>query len=369
MANPPDIDIDQALAAAANQQTLSSQEVTALFRALNNRLRETEQQAQARGQQLTTEFENQLWAQRVAMQTLVDTSNTNSTSGLKPEKITVQAFEGVHALYPQFETGLQAKFRKEAARFPDEESKLLFAIGLLQKDAAKNMTPWIQSAMKTPGAFTLENFFAQMRLQFNDEDRQRKAMTRLNELRQLQSSFEEYHAEFQRLLYESGGGLTWDDNNKISRFQHGMNIKLQTATVAIIGTTFEQYVRDVKIIAERLEAINRRSNNWRNNGHSRNPPAASHDPMEWEPTVNSLSNRRAKWVDERELQRRKDNRLCYRCGSSEHIVPRCPYQPAVRPGGRRPPAPRVSRIKEFPQLDDDEDKEDNMEEAKDQGKE
>lgn len=359
MTNPQqnNIDINALLTGVNEQSSLTALEVATLIRTLNDRL-------QHQGQQLTAQFETQLQAQRDTMQTLI---NSNS-HGMKPEKITVQAFDGVHVLYPQFETGLKAKFRKEASRFPDEESKLLFAIGLLQKDAATRMTPWVQSAQGTPGAFTLEKFFAQMRLQFNDEDRQRKSSNELNELKQGQSSFDEYHAKFQRLLYESGNGLSWDDSNKISRFQFGMNVKLQKATIAVIGCNFEQYVRDVKIIAERLESIERRSNNWRGgNNNARNAPPVSRDAMDWEPTVNALSNRRAKWVDERELQRRKDNHLCYRCGSSEHIVNRCPYQPASRPGGRHPHAPRVSRVKESPQLEEND--EENNEKVKDQGKE
>lgn len=320
-----------------------------------------EQFAQQTQQRLAQEFEQRTRAHEEELQQRMRVQNDTlralyGARETKPEKITVQPFDGEPALYPQFETGLRAKFRREDYRFNGEEGKLLFAIGLLQKKAAIMMNPWVQSAQSAPELFTLDNFFAQMRLQFKDEDRQRKASDALIALKQGQSTFEDYYAKFQRLLYESGNALTWDDNNKIGRFQFGMSTALQRATVAVIGTTFESYVSSVKIIAERLAAIDRKTGNWRNNNaNNRTSPTSNRDAMDWEstnreatnPAVKATSNRRAKWVDERELQRRKENRLCLRCSSSEHFIPRCPYLPA-----KRPPTPKVSRVTEPPQLED-----------------
>ncbi|CCC14572.1 hypothetical protein SMACR_09652 [Sordaria macrospora] len=45
----------------------------------------------------------------------------------------------------------------------------------------------------------------------------------------------------------------------------------------------------------------------------------------------TYSSKRAKWVSEKERQKRRDNNLCLRCGASGHYVGSCPYQPAVPP--------------------------------------
>lgn len=40
---------------------------------------------------------------------------------------------------------------------------------------------------------------------------------------------------------------------------------------------------------------------------------------------------KAKWVDIAERERRKENRLCFRCRASGHRIKECPYALAVRP--------------------------------------
>lgn len=233
------------------------------------------------------------------------------------------------------------------------------------------MSGWRQYAQATPGEFTLAKFYAQMSLQFKNQDAKRKASIKLHTLSQKQSSFEDYYTTFQKLLYESGTNHTWSDEDKITRFQQGMNFKTQKATLSITKDTFVDYVREAKVIAERQAAMETRSNGWRGNGNnSRNnnnrngTPAPAHDQMDWEPAVGAIGARRARWVDESELQRRRESNLCFRCGASDHSVRRCPHLPAIRPGNRRSPNHRVARFAEAAQLESEDEQEEE-----DQGKE
>ena len=45
----------------------------------------------------------------------------------------------------------------------------------------------------------------------------------------------------------------------------------------------------------------------------------------------SGEKRRAKWVDVAERERRREKRLCFRCGTDGHRIRDCPYAPAVQP--------------------------------------
>ena len=64
--------------------------------------------------------------------------------------------------------------------------------------------------------------------------------------------------------------------------------------------------------------------------------------MDWEPIRvakavpkedrdRHLQGKRAKWVDQAELDRRRAESRCFRCGRSECRVERCPLKPAKRP--------------------------------------
>jgi len=49
--------------------------------------------------------------------------------------------------------------------------------------------------------------------------------------------------------------------------------------------------------------------------------------MDWEPTKANT----ARWVSQEELERRKEQGLCLRCGGKGHIIRNCKLKPAKRP--------------------------------------
>ena len=53
--------------------------------------------------------------------------------------------------------------------------------------------------------------------------------------------------------------------------------------------------------------------------------------MDWEHTKKI----RAKWVPREEYLKRKEKNLCLRCGSNQHLRPKCPYLGAIPPSSTR----------------------------------
>ncbi|KAK9233743.1 hypothetical protein V1525DRAFT_415538 [Lipomyces kononenkoae] len=67
----------------------------------------------------------------------------------------------------------------------------------------------------------------------------------------------------------------------------------------------------------------------RQNGRSPDRPTPN-DVMDWEPST-ARTSKRAKWVDKEELDRRRQNGSCLRCGSTKHFVNGCPFLAPKRP--------------------------------------
>jgi hypothetical protein len=77
---------------------------------------------------------------------------------------------------------------------------------------------------------------------------------------------------------------------------------------------------------------NRHNNNRnRNNDDDNRTVMQGGNKMDLDPS-GVWTGRRAKWADDKEIQRRRDNRLCLRCGGTGHIIRSCPLLPAERSG-------------------------------------
>lgn len=307
----------------------------------------------------------------------------------KHAKIDVQPFDGTdYALYPQFESTLRAKFELEASTFRSESAKVWWALGRLKDKAARVMNPWTEAYKNAPTEFTVEALFGQMKIQFGDAERQRKALDQIRHLRQGNRTFEDLLADFNRLLLEAGG-YKWDDGLKKGMLQDALSLNMKKHMISITeANTFGEYCVQVKSIADRYEAVQRieKASRSRYGSSTANRTPAQHsfqtanrdtsdpltEPMDWEPThsrTDAGERRRAKWVDDTQYERRKKEHLCLRCGASGHIIRNCPYLPARRPTtNRNPPAkhPRVASV--APMLEDTPSKDDTDTES-DSGKE
>jgi hypothetical protein len=287
-----------------------------------------------------------------------------ATLAPKRDKIDVQPFDGSdYSLYPQFESALQAKFAIETVSFASEAAMVWWALGKLKDKAARVMNPWTEAYKADPTGFTVQNMFAQMKVQFGDTERRKKALQQLQHLRQSNRPFEELLADFNRLLLEAGGH-GWDDALKIGMLRAALNLGMKDRMVAVVeAEDYNTYCQQVKGIADKLESL-QKIKRFSRYPHGPRPtvraeqqasPSASqpaNDTMEWEPTHTRLQDkgkrRRAKWVSQEEMDRRRKERRCLRCGATGHEVRTCVYLPAKRPDT----PPKVSAV--APMLEDDE---------------
>ncbi len=127
-----------------------------------------------------------------------------------------------------------------------------------------------------------------------------------------------------------------------------------------LPTSYHEYTEHLQLLGSRLDG--RELRRKRKNHH---PPARKSDQspaptptpapaaeMEWEATKVSqarsavdqaLRGKRAKWVSQQELDKRRAEKRCFRCGRSDCRLERCPLKPARPPTSTSTSTTRVTR--------------------------
>lgn len=187
---------------------------------------------------------------------------------------------------------------------------------------------------------------------FNDADLQQKALVRVNTMRQGRRDFEEFLADFDSALIDAGG-LLWDNTQKKALLDTAVN---QTLLEGTVGTeqpaTYEEYCNQLRRINHQQRRIARLAYRGRNTPSilpytEKGTSPAGLDAMDWESTAaqvaalqgqldalrtkGSQRPRRATRISDAELQRRRTEKRCFRCGSEKHIARECSMLPPRRP--------------------------------------
>jgi len=255
-------------------------------------------------------------------------------------------------LFPQFESKLQSKLIIDAAAIGGPYEQLWYAFGRLKDYAAARIHPWMEIYGKDRHGVsegTLDMFFEEMRFAFKDPQLQQKALARLNTLRQGKRDFREFLGEFEQLLLEAGGH-GWDNNVKRGFLDAAINQDMRKALISVERKTeLTAYCRQLQEVAIRIEEFNR-IENTRVSRRARpaipptRPPAFTPqkamspgpDPMDWASAgadINAVKPR-AKLVPAGEVEARRREGRCLRCGASGHFISRCPYRAPVKPAAR-----------------------------------
>lgn len=252
-----------------------------------------------------------------------------------PEKFTGED----PSLFPQFLGKLEDKLQIDAEAIGTERDRVWYGFNHLEGKAAARVFPWM-STYDSTSSLSLKNFYQQLKTVFEDPTRKEKALTRLNTLRQNNRPFNDLVSEVDRLLLEVGGH-GWSDDVKKGYISAALNQSLRERLITIKEeSTYEKYCLQVKEIADRLMEFRRVSQNQRpyapvKSDPGSGPASGSQLPqgnvMDWEPTASRVKKQRAKWVTQSEIQRRRNEYLCLRCGSGDHHVKDCPSAPALRP--------------------------------------
>lgn len=263
-----------------------------------------------------------------------------------------EPFDGTRSNYPVFKQKANAKIEIDGPIYESERGKVNYLFNRLIGTAAKTALAWL-SIQNDP---TTASFWTFMDSRFSDPQAKAKALDKLQSMKQKPNEdVRDYLARFEQQLLESE--VFMDNAVKISTFTRGLKPHIQR-NIAMVNTDtdFESYCGAVI----RIQDAHRRINFLSGAPLTTKPIFTAQSDqmaMDWEPTrANAAqplanSNRRAKWVSQEEVQRRKSNHLCIRCGASGHMISACQYAPARRPASHVSAA--TAHVEE-PQLEDEE---------------
>jgi hypothetical protein len=269
-------------------------------------------------------------------------------------------FDGDRKKYNLWETQIRAKITIDAAFIGDSRA-VWYSIN-------NNLTPRVQLAVSafvksggTGAQFVYEDLFAHLSRAYADSFAQKDALAKLKTLKQGRQTFGQFYIRFEQLLADSGAN-TWPDMAKLTLLDDAMSPGLKEHLVPIdIGVDFHAAVRTIHGVASRYEHFG----GFRAQEKGGATPDSSSYTQTQRPNVdtdgdtemisanrvmskgrprqagkNTTNNaRRAKWVSKAEIEKRKENGSCLRCGVNGHLISTCPYLPA-----RRPASPRETRV-------------------------
>lgn len=255
------------------------------------------------------------------------------------------------SLYPMFLTNLRTKFAMEPHGFRTEEEQVLYAFGRLQGKASRRMHPWINVRQEKRIPITTLDFIAAMDRAFKDQDVQRRALERLNHMKQGGKSLQDFLSEFEQALADAGA-LELSDAVRLSYLEAALNKQLLSGLVgAPTEETYDGFVALICRINDQQKRLQRmEASSYR--AAKNHAAAAAHGPdkMDWEPSrqiaalkaeIAAISKQhpgsdgsykaRAKWVSQSERNKRKENKECLRCGKAGHFIRECHLGPPEKP--------------------------------------
>jgi hypothetical protein len=174
---------------------------------------------------------------------------------------------------------------------------------------------------------------------FGDRHKTQRAVESLRTMKQgPKEPFSDFLPRFEKALADAGG-MSWPDAVKRSHLDGALAFELRRLAITMpVAASYGDYVSELLRINDLYRAAMKHAPK---ENTSKEPPAGQRkeeDAMDWEPTRAAAAQkggqkRRAQWVSQEELDKRRQERNCLRCGSPNHYVADCELLPARRPDG------------------------------------
>ena len=179
---------------------------------------------------------------------------------------------------------------------------------------------------------------------FGDRHKAQRAAETLRTMKQSSKEpFSAFLPRFEKALADAGG-MAWPDEVKRSHLDGALTFELRRLTITMpVASSYGAYVSELLRLSDLYRVTMKHA--------PKEQPAARRDggeAMDWEPTRAAAAapkngqKRRARWVSQEEMGKRRQEGRCFRCGSSEHQMHGCEFLPARRPAETSARGPRAA---------------------------
>ena len=213
------------------------------------------------------------------------------------------AFSGKKKDLPLFLTKLRYKLKGNADRFPDEESRLIYAHSRLERDPATLVDPLMDKDITT-----VEQLVQFLEATYGDPNRELTAWSRLDNLKQGKKNFLSHFADFRRLVADTN----LNEGAQINQLRRSLSDELRRAMVGVpIPRSINDYANLIALYDNDLRYL----------PTARTPIAPKQKyPVDME--IDTADSAYApKGSNERE-KRYKEGR-CFKCNKKGHISSEC----------------------------------------------
>lgn len=251
----------------------------------------------------------------------------------------VDAFKGDRREYPGWKFKMQSKIRVDGHLMGDVPA---YIMSRLDDRAARIGLSYAQGA-DVSKPVTTDGFWEFLDLNFQDKLGEERARSALFTAQQRRTRLENFNAEFMRLAYEARESS--NDENLKTLYRRALRPDLQAAMVSV--TVPAQWtIGDLMARVLEIEENMYRARVLRpfppSANRNRHPDAMDIDPQPQPPMrahqartarkgKSSALGRRATWADQKEMEKRRKDGTCYRCGTQGHLARDCALKPAQRP--------------------------------------
>ena len=249
---------------------------------------------------------------------------------LEPKLSLPDKFDGTRARLRGFINQIRLIIRLQPHRYPTDFSQVGLVGTLLSGPAQAWFAPLVETA--SPLLENFSEFLADLEATFGETDRRRTALTKLYSLQQHSRPASVYASEFRQLACD----VNWDDQALCDQFRRGLrndvkNLLLNFPEPTSLSQVISQAVQcDNRLFESRLEErgtlrfhpSTRQTPIARPSSPTTSTPSSSadaHIPME-------IDRARFQPLTDAQRQYRRDNGLCLYCGTSGHVIRKCPVR-------------------------------------------